>query len=609
MRARAAFAPQIVPERDGYLNANSGPSKLVTFGRQKPYFFLLACCAPLLLALSHGEFFWTDTVEIGDQGTVFSSWSSLVRAVAHGVQGQYYRPTVFVLNSINNWLLGDAPLAYRTCNLFLHVSNVVLVFALLNRWVDTRKLAFPVAALFAVHPLCVSGINWVADRTDLASFFFCLVSLHTALTYVRAGRRVIGLSAICAFTLAVAAKETASAIAVVTAAAGVLSRGKSRARTFTFLGGQLLVVVLALAWHSRVYGNEWVRPHSLNVASRLALGIQIHLEYVAQLSLPHTLTVCDAERVPHLMEPAVLGGLLLFTLLAVVVIRKRQQLDRVQAWSLLWVITFALPTSGVIQLAHVRADRYLYFLLPAAILLVARTAQRSLHASFGARSRVIEGALVAGCYAYFACIVAVRAHHFTSEEALWSHELHQNELCLEAHSYMARKATMAGSLDLAEAELKLALREPAGFVAYVDRWGTEFYSARLLLDRGRLSEGNALMNDIVDRAPSGALRGEAAYALAISELISGNLSMVEHNLTLAASLDLSANSRRDVLLLRSYARLKLGRFDDCAADFRRYLALSREQPSGFRRTMMQEIRQALSKPGKTEPNSCPGSPK
>lgn len=615
IRARVACKPQIASR--GHLQGGSQPvlvtrdtqnqtthvevfrqpmfvgtsSRLFTW--RNPYVRLLICCSPLLLALSHGEFFWTDTIELGDKVLVFDSCARLAHAIAVGVQGQYYRPTVFVLNSINSWLLGDHPLTYRTCNLLVHVSNVVLVFSLLGRWAASRRLAFVVAALFAVHPLAVSCINWVADRTDLASFFFALLSLHAALTYVRTGRAVSWICALITFGLAVGAKETAAAMVIVICAAGFSSGAKTRARTFAYLGGQLLLVAGWLAWHTRVHSNDWVRPNPLEIGSRLALGIQVHLEYAAQLLLPHTLTVCDARRVPSLGEPIVVVGFLLLIGVVALVFRQRHQWDRVQAWSLLWVVTFILPTSGVIQLAHVRADRYLYYLLPSAILLVARTAQVALKSDVFSRYRAVTRVATSCVYAYFACLVPVRARHFVNEQALWSYELSQNAWCLEGHSYLARKAYMTGNLGLAETELNLALRDHAGYVAYVDRWSALFYSARLLLDRGELIKGTNLLDDLMNHAPSPALRGEAAYALAISELVAGDFSMMDHHLTVADGFDLPPASMRDVVLLRSYARLKLKRFEDCANDFRRYSTLLHEQPTGFRQRMMEEVAQAL----------------
>ena len=67
-----------------------------------------------------------------------------------------------------------------------------------------------------------------------------------------------------------------------------------------------------------------------------------------------------------------------------------------------------------------------------------------------------------------------------------------------------------------------------------------------------VNEGNHLMTEILNHAPSDALRGEAAYALGTSEMINGNSLMTDHYLTIAASYDIPPDSRRDVLLLRSY---------------------------------------------------------
>ncbi len=69
---------------------------------------------------------------------------------------------------------GIRPFGFHAVNVLLHACNVVLLFIWLNRISNTVWRSFAVAALFAVHPLHVESVAWVAERKDVLSMFFFL---------------------------------------------------------------------------------------------------------------------------------------------------------------------------------------------------------------------------------------------------------------------------------------------------------------------------------------------------------------------------------------------------------------------------------------------------
>jgi tetratricopeptide (TPR) repeat protein len=79
-------------------------------------------------------------------------------------------------------LFGPRPGVTHAVNALLHAANSVLLFAALRRMTGRRWPSAAVAALFAVHPLHVESVAWVAERKDVLSTLFFLVTL---LAYVR----------------------------------------------------------------------------------------------------------------------------------------------------------------------------------------------------------------------------------------------------------------------------------------------------------------------------------------------------------------------------------------------------------------------------------------
>jgi tetratricopeptide (TPR) repeat protein len=77
-----------------------------------------------------------------------------------------------------------SPAVVHGQNLLWHSLNVLLLFGLLKRWTGATGRSFLVAALFAAHPMHVESVAWAAERKDVLSVFFGLVTLWAYGAYV-----------------------------------------------------------------------------------------------------------------------------------------------------------------------------------------------------------------------------------------------------------------------------------------------------------------------------------------------------------------------------------------------------------------------------------------
>ena len=83
---------------------------------------------------------------------------------------------------------GTSPGGHHLANLALHVANVLLVFAVFRRATGNSGRSVFVAALFAVHPLHVESVAWIAERKDVLSLFFGLLALSSYVAYAKDGQ-------------------------------------------------------------------------------------------------------------------------------------------------------------------------------------------------------------------------------------------------------------------------------------------------------------------------------------------------------------------------------------------------------------------------------------
>ena len=85
---------------------------------------------------------------------------------------EFWHPLTWLSHMLDIQIFGLNPSGHHFSSLLLHIINTLLLFWILRY--STRHLwrSFIVAALFALHPLHVESVEWVADRKDLLSIFF-----------------------------------------------------------------------------------------------------------------------------------------------------------------------------------------------------------------------------------------------------------------------------------------------------------------------------------------------------------------------------------------------------------------------------------------------------
>lgn len=115
------------------------------------------------------------------------SWSA--------VTGGNWNPLTWWSHMLDVTLFGLRPAGHHAVSLLIHALNVQLLYRLLLRMGGSRSAALLVALLFAVHPLRVESVAWVAERKDVLSVLAGLAAVHAYFSYTvtRQWRQYAGL--------------------------------------------------------------------------------------------------------------------------------------------------------------------------------------------------------------------------------------------------------------------------------------------------------------------------------------------------------------------------------------------------------------------------------
>ena len=96
-----------------------------------------------------------------------------------------YQPLTMLTYMIEYHFFQLNPNVYHATNLLLHIINCLLVFALIYALSEQYFLSLLVALLFAIHPLRVESVAWIAERKDVLSSLFYFLSLLLYMQYLK----------------------------------------------------------------------------------------------------------------------------------------------------------------------------------------------------------------------------------------------------------------------------------------------------------------------------------------------------------------------------------------------------------------------------------------
>jgi Flp pilus assembly protein TadD len=401
-------------------------------GRWNPRWRVAAVCL-VLAAITfavfgqtlHHEFVNYDDDEYVYKNPVVAQGLTLKGIVwAFSFHAANWHPLTWLSHMLDCQLYELHPGGHHLTNVILHIATVIALFLVLRQMTGALWRSAFVAAVFAIHPLRVESVAWVAERKDVLSGLFFMLSIGA---YVRYARRPsswgrYGL-VLLLFALGLMCKPMLVTLPVVLLLLDYwpLQRVESAGR-LVLEKLPLLALSIALCITTVLAQNE-AMPSSQSYSLPLRLGnaLVACTVYLGQMVWPAGLAVFYPY--PHNglsaweVGPA---GTLLAGLSAVAFGRRRTQPWLLSGW--LWYLIMLLPVLGIIQVGdQSHADRYTY--LPQIGIYVALT---WLAAERGAKLHVGRGAIGGLMTAVVVVLMArawIQTAYWKSGETLWTHAL------------------------------------------------------------------------------------------------------------------------------------------------------------------------------------------
>jgi tetratricopeptide (TPR) repeat protein len=341
-------------------------------------------------------------------------------------------------------------------SVLFHALAVLCLFAFLRRASGERWPSALVALLFALHPLHVESVAWVAERKDVLCAFFWFLALWAYARYAErpgAGRYLLVLFPFC---LGLMAKPMIVTLPFVLLLLDVwpLRRRPGLWEKVPFLalsaGGALATYVVQQ--RSGAVGALAAYPFGLRVENALVS----YVVYIGKMFWPSRLAVFypyprDIPAWQTALAAVALAGISILVL-------RCFRIYPYLAVGWLWYLATLAPVIGLVQAGEqARADRYMYVPMAGlAIMLAWGAADLLRHVP---RGRVAAGVLAGAACLACAVVAEAQVQHWRDSESLFRHALAVTEGNYVAHENLGiALAQMPGRLPEAIGHYRAALR-------------------------------------------------------------------------------------------------------------------------------------------------------
>jgi hypothetical protein len=375
-----------------------------------------------------------------------------------------YHPLPLLSYAVDHSLWGLAPAGYHATNALLHAIDACLVLLLVMRLTGRPGLSLFAAGLFAVHPVNVENVAWVAERKTLLATAFGLGSLLAYLRHLESGAPRPYAAALALYLLALLSKATLVVLPLVLLLHALLldEHGRRWRRTLPFFVGTALVMAVTLRAFAaeRMFEAGSLQP-SVLLGTVYPTMLPVFWKYVGLLAFPVGLSGFYKTPLHHsFASPPVLVALLGWLAAFVVVLWRGPA--QVRFWYL-WFWIWLLPASNLIPGLVYYADRYLYLPGIGAYVLLGMAgghlAQRGLASRWRPpeRRRVLAATATALAAAY-AAAAFVRMDVWRDEVAFWEDTVEKSPGMYKPHLNLGVAYETRGRLAEAEREYVAAAR-------------------------------------------------------------------------------------------------------------------------------------------------------
>jgi tetratricopeptide (TPR) repeat protein len=433
-------------------------------------------------------------------------WSFAAGLIYSSPNVDYWRPLSFLSHALDIQLFGLHPAGHHLMSLVIHVAATLALFLVLNSMTGALWRSAFVAAVFAIHPLHVESVAWIAERKDVLSGLFFILTLGAYTGYCQNPSVSRYLLVLGLFALALMSKPVAVTLPFVLllldywplrrfTGPSIADEGSRSHSPPPFLMKTALRLVFEklpfillamglsiITFHSQKTIGATVALNSVTLPVRMGNALVSYAAYILNLFWPVNLAAFYPYNITLPMWQAA-GAFVLLTVVTLLVLAAARRCPWLPVgW--FWYLGMLLPAIGILQVGtQARADRYTY-LPQIGLYLLLTWGAAELCAGWRHRRWMLGGLATVILVALIFCVRA-QSSYWRNGELLWTHTLACTSDNYVAHYSLGDALMQKGSVGEALTHFQTALQINPDYAE------AHNYLGNILLQNGRVDEAIA----------------------------------------------------------------------------------------------------------------------
>ena len=296
-----------------------------------------------------------------------------------------WQPITWISHILDCQLYGLNPMGHHWNSLILHVINVLLLFYILQRMTGALFRSFFVAALFAIHPIQVESVAWIAERKNVLSTLFYLLCILSYIRYVKDPKNKRYLTILIFYILGLMSKPMMITMPFVLLLLdfwplerlnirykGETEYSAKNDRNIVIEKIPLLIIAVifsVISWKSQYLAGAMTDLKNIPLDARIELSLVSYVKYLYKLFWPHNLAFFYPYSGDIPLWEVIVASLilLLFTVYSIYCHKRKKYI--ISGW--LWFLITISPVIGLVHLGdQAMADRYMYIPCVGVFILV-----------------------------------------------------------------------------------------------------------------------------------------------------------------------------------------------------------------------------------------------
>jgi protein O-mannosyl-transferase len=324
----------------------------------------------VLVWLVFGQTLWHDFINYDDPRYVYEnttitsglSISGIAWAFTH-IHSMNWHPLTTISHMLDCQLYGLKAGWHHFTNVFLHTIAVILLFIALQQMTGAFWRSGFVAALFAIHPLRVESVAWIAERKDVLSGFFFMLTLLAYVYYVRLPQIRRYLIVVFVFACGLMSKPMLVTLPFVLLLLDSWPLERIKGHVWNRVLEKVPLIALSAVSSIATFLAQkgavgWTEE--LPILERINNAVVSYVLYIWQMLWPVNLAVFYPHPENRLRLWEVIASfLLLICVTAIAITLRKRRPYLITGW--LWYLGMLVPVIGLVQVGwQGRADRYTY---------------------------------------------------------------------------------------------------------------------------------------------------------------------------------------------------------------------------------------------------------